>query len=66
MPDREFQAQSARDAQRTGYGGPTYWEYLERHAHELRDYYLRHDDPERAEEMMTRSLSQSLMGNDGA
>jgi hypothetical protein len=60
-----YEAQSAKDAQRTGYGKKSYWDYLEQHAKELQDYYLRHDDPGSAERMMTRSLSESLIGNEG-
>jgi hypothetical protein len=61
----EYEAQSARDARERGYGDRTYWEYLERSAKEKRDYFLWHGDPERAAEMMTRSLSEVLRGNNG-
>jgi hypothetical protein len=60
-----YTSQSARDAERTGYGDRAYWDYLEAAALERRDYYLRHRDPDTAERMMTRTLSESLMGNDG-
>ena len=63
--DSEFQSQAARDAQASNYGSQRYWEVLDAHSMESRDYYLRHGKPERAAEMMTRSLSQALMGNDG-
>lgn len=61
----EYESQSARDAQRTNYGGESYWQYLDDHARELRDKFAARDEPELAEQMMTRSLSESLMGNDG-
>jgi len=64
MPS-QYISQSARDAERSGYGGPSYWAYLDAHALELRAYFLRHNDPVLAEEMLTRSLAESLMGNDG-
>jgi hypothetical protein len=63
--EKTYTAQSALDAQRIGYGGERYWDYLESAAYETRDYYLRHGDPEQAELMLTRSLSESLRGNDG-
>lgn len=61
----DYEARSARDAQEIGYGPKSYWDYLEEAAREARDYWLRHGDPERAEEMMTQTLGESLMGNDG-
>jgi hypothetical protein len=60
-----YEAQAARDAQARGYGDERYWDYLERSAHEHRDYYLRHGDAAKAAEQMTRSLGASLAGNDG-
>lgn len=60
-----FQSQSARDAEEMNYGKESYWQYLDQHAFELRDYFLRKGDPVQAKEMMTRSLSDSLKGNDG-
>lgn len=60
-----YAAQSAQDAQAFHYGGRSYWDYLEKASKESRDYYLRKGDPERAELMMTRSLSEALRGNDG-
>src|SRR5205085_11304680 len=59
----EYTVQSARDAQRIGYGGKSYWAYLEKAAYETRDYYLRHEQPGLAEEMLTRSLGEALRGN---
>lgn len=65
MTDTEPRSQSARDAKASGYGGERYWRYLDSHAQETHDYYLRRGEPEMAERMLTRSLSESLMGNDG-
>ncbi len=62
---KKYTAQTALDAQRIGYGSESYWDYLERAARESRDYYLRNGNSERAELMMTRSLSEALRGNDG-
>ncbi len=63
---KQYKAQSARDAQRTGYGSPSYWDYLEAHALELRAYYLAKGDPVMAERMLTDDLSEALRGNEGA
>lgn len=60
----EYAAQAARDAAAAGCE-PFYVEYLEQHARKLRDWYLRQGDPVSAERMMTRTLSESLAGNDG-
>lgn len=61
----EHKSQSARDAERTNYGGPSYWAYLDESAEDHRHYFLAHGDPESAERMMTRTLSEALMGNEG-
>jgi hypothetical protein len=61
----EYQSQAAQDAQRINYGGESYWEYLDRAAAESHAHYMRRGDPERAELMMARSLSEALRGNDG-
>ena len=55
-----YASQSARDAAASGYGGPTYAAYLDRHARELAARF-----PDRADEFLTRSLSEALAGNDG-
>lgn len=60
-----YKAQSARDAQNMGYGGESYWEYLDRAAAEASDYWRRHGDEDKAAQMMTRSLSEALRGNEG-
>lgn len=65
MAGTEYAAQSARDAQRSGYGGPKYADYLEKHATELHAYYTGKGQPEEARRMLTRTLSESLMGNEG-
>ena len=57
-------SQSARDAEQSGYR-ESYCDYLDQHAEELHDYFMRHGDPDTAAQMLTRSLSESLMGNDG-
>jgi hypothetical protein len=62
----DYQAQAARDAQASGYGGQRYCDYLEQAALEHRDYFLRHGEADKAAEMLTRSLSEALMGNEGA
>lgn len=66
MTTTEYKSQSARDAQRMNYGGPSYWAYLDEAAERGHDYFTRHPelgiDPE---SMFTRSLSEALMGNDG-
>lgn len=65
MATKEYESRSARDAQKMGYGDRGYWEYLDQHARELRDHFLQHGDPVRAAEIMTRTLSEALAGNDG-
>jgi hypothetical protein len=63
MPD--YTSQAARDAQAAGYGGASYWDYLDKHALELRDSYLAKGDNAMAEFMLTRSLCETLRGNNG-
>lgn len=61
-----YKSQCARDAQRMGYGKKTYWDYLDRHAGELHDKLIELGyTPEYARTMFTRSLAESLEGNDG-
>lgn len=64
MTTRTYQSQAARDAQATGYGGESYWDYLDEHAARTADYFTRHGDEAKAA-VWTQSLSESLMGNDG-
>ena len=60
---KEYTAQSARDAQRSY--SESYCDYLEQHAQELYAYFTARNEPEKAQEMLTRTLSEALMGNDG-
>jgi hypothetical protein len=62
---REYQSQAARDAQARGYGGESYWAYLDEAAARKRDYYLRCGDKELADAVFTRTLAEALRGNDG-
>lgn len=60
-----YLSQSARDAAASGYGGPDYWARLDQSASESHAYFTRHGDHERAAQMLSRTLSEALMGNDG-
>lgn len=65
MPDiTPYNSQAARDAQQAGYDDG-YCEYLEWAAHDHHALYTRLGDPAKASEMLTRTLSEALMGNDG-
>jgi hypothetical protein len=61
----DYQAQSARDARDRGYGGKSYWDYLEQSALERCARYLLRGDAEAAERMLTRTLGDALAGNNG-
>lgn len=61
----EYKAQCARDAQARGYGDQSYWDMLDKSSQEKYDYFAVRGDMEQAQKMLTRSLSESLMGNDG-
>lgn len=63
---REYVSQSARDAQPMGYGDASYWTYLDTHAQELAATFRARGNHAEAERMLSRSLSESLAGNDGA
>lgn len=65
MSNTEYKSQAARDAQASNYGDKSYWDYLDEHALELREKFLQRGDTKTAEEMLTRSLSAALAGNDG-
>jgi hypothetical protein len=65
MTTKTYQSQAARDAQRTNYGGESYWDYLDRAALQSAAHWARKGDNDRAAAMLTRSLSEALMGNDG-
>lgn len=60
-----YKSQSARDAAASGYGKRDYWDYLDQAAQEHYTYFLTRGYPEKAKLMLTQSLSESLMGNDG-
>lgn len=51
-------SQSSQDAERTGFGDPAYWRYLDQHAAEL--------TVKGWGDAMTRTLTRALAGNDGA
>lgn len=52
-----YKSASARDAQRLGVGSKSYWDYLDEHAKELASKGVA--------DAMTRTLAESLRGNDG-
>lgn len=60
-----YKSQAARDAAACEYGGDGYWAYLDEAAQRNFDYFMSKGDPETAEQMFTRSLSEALRGNDG-
>lgn len=60
-----YKSQAARDAQAANYGNKTYWDYLEQYSEELFNRFLVNGDLEIANKMMSRSLSEALIGNDG-
>lgn len=60
-----YEARAAREAQASGYGDQSYWDYLNRSAFENAEYFLATNHPELAASMFTRSLSEALVGNDG-
>lgn len=58
-------SQAARDAQASSLYTDAYAEYLEHAALEHCAYYVARGDLAQAQFMLTRSLSEALMGNDG-
>lgn len=60
-----YVSQAARDAQASNYGGPSYWAYLDATALRMREHYLSRGDTASANRMLTRTLSEALVGNDG-
>jgi hypothetical protein len=60
-----YKSQAARDAQDAGYGDERHWTYLDSAAAEQSDYWRRQGDEGKAAEMLTRSLSEALRGNEG-
>jgi hypothetical protein len=63
VPD--YKSRSARDARDIGYGNKAYWDYLERHAHELHAHYTGKGDTVNAERAFTDDLGETLRGNEG-
>ena len=61
--DTTYESQSARDASRAYEA--RYCEYLDEAAKRYRDYFTARGMHELAAEMMTRTLGQALVGNDG-
>lgn len=61
----DYTSQAARDAVASGYGGPDYAAYIEQSARDAHAYFTRNGRPDLAETMLTRSLWEALMGNDG-
>lgn len=66
MAHTAFKSRAANDAAATNYGGLSYWEYLDETALRHEAYFRGKGDHEKADSMLTRTLSESLMGNDGA
>jgi hypothetical protein len=62
---KTYESQAARDAEERGYGDESYWDYLDRASAESAAHWRSKGDDERANHMMTRSLSEALRGNDG-
>lgn len=60
-----YASQAASDAQSQNYGNRSYWDELERSSLRTYVYFAEHGDMDKAREMLTRSLSQALAGNDG-
>jgi hypothetical protein len=61
----EYKARCARDAQEMKYGDKSYWDMLEEKSHEHYAYYMRKGDKETAEKMLTQTIGECLIGNDG-
>lgn len=64
--EREFKSRAARDADRIGWGGSRYAEYLERAESARAEFYRERGDDAAADRIMNRSLAEALRGNDGA
>lgn len=63
--ENTYKSQAARDAQKFGYGDANYWAYLDASAESQAAYYLDRGDPQTAERILLRSLSDCLKGNNG-
>jgi hypothetical protein len=53
------------DAEKYNYGSPSYWESLDKSAISMAAYFTKKSDYETANNIMTRSLSEALTGNNG-
>lgn len=62
---KEYRTEAARNVARSGYGGPGYADYIERHTLEMVAYYRSRGNDWRANELMARSIGAALIGNDG-
>jgi len=60
-----YKSKSAQQAQASGYGKESYWDYLEEAAQNHHDYYTQRGMTDTAELMFTQSLGECLQGNDG-
>lgn len=61
-----YEAQSARDAQASGYGDKSYWDHLDQSAQEHCAYFIGKGDEVMARLMLTQSLGDALIANNGA
>lgn len=62
---KTYISKAANDAKNGNYGDENYWDYLENHALELSERFSNEGNTTRANEMLKRSLSEALLGNDG-
>ena len=62
---KQYTARCAKDAQAMGYGNESYWDMLEESAIRYAAFFSDKGDKEQAAYMMSRTLGQSLEGNDG-
>lgn len=60
----EYKSRCAKDAQEMGFE-KTYCDYLEESSTRHANYYKDRCLPQKADEMMTRTYCESLIGNDG-
>ena len=65
MGAKVYRSQAARDAAASGYGSESYWQYLDDAAQRHYDYFAERGMHGMAEEMLSRSLGEALLGNDG-
>ena len=62
---KQYKSQAAKDAQQSNYGNESYWDMLEETAFRHAAYFKKMGREDVANEMITRSLGESLQGNDG-